>query len=261
MAKYDAFGREIGEDTLAGLGGGSVVEPVPQEPQSRPESIERPESEPVPATVRVPAPPPDPTVRQPHELWPKRRARPKRGLVLVTAVLVLMGVAIQAAVETGIDGVGDSNEVVTPLQPALIDQGDAEGSLLAPQRFGAAMDKLRSSGAGRLFNLRLASDRIDAQLVTGDGRIKITQVSPALKVRTLATVGGGSAVPSFSFEDVHPRAPQRLIRAAARKLDQPRKNVNYLVLTRFGTDLQWAVYFQNGRYALADAQGRIRRVY
>ena len=30
MPKYDAFGREIGEDTLAGLGGGSEVKPVPK---------------------------------------------------------------------------------------------------------------------------------------------------------------------------------------------------------------------------------------
>lgn len=30
MAKHDAFGREIGEDTLAGLGGGSEVKPAPE---------------------------------------------------------------------------------------------------------------------------------------------------------------------------------------------------------------------------------------
>ena len=122
------------------------------------------------------------------------------------------------------------------------------------------MDKLRASGDGRLFTVRLAADRIDAQVVNDEGRMRIAQISPSLDVRTIATVGGGSSVRTFSFEDVRAAAPQRLIRAAARKLDQPRRNVNYLVLTNFGTDLQWAVYFKNGRYAIADAQGRIKRV-
>ena len=263
MAKYDAFGREIGEDTLSGLGGGSVVEPVPQPDEPRAEPTELPASEPVVSAdpVQTVAAPPDPTIRQPGQMWPKRRSRPTGRMWRLAAVLVVIGFGIQLAVESGIDGVGDEDEVVTPLAPVGVDDGNKAATLLSPQRFGAAMDKLRSTDRGRLFNLRLAKDRIDAQLVTGDGRIRITQISPALELRTLATVGGGSGVPTFSLEDVHARAPQRLIRAGARRLDQPRRNVNYLVLTRFGTDLQWAVYFKNGRYAVADAQGRIKRVY
>jgi hypothetical protein len=261
VAKYDAFGREIGEDTLSGLGGRSVAEPVPDAGASRQEPAEVTAAPPETAP-----PPPAPPSRPPGQpLWPRRRPRPTRRMWRLAGVLVLIGFGIQAGVESGIDGAGERDTVVTPLQPVPLGEEPsdpaASRSLLTTRRFGAAMDKLRASGRGRLFTLRLAGDRIDAQVETADGKIRVVQVLPSLEVRTLTTVAGGFGVSTFSFEAVRAAAPQRLIRAAARRLEQPATRVNYLSLTPIGEELQWAVYFRNGRHAVGDAHGRIERVF
>jgi hypothetical protein len=243
VAKYDAFGREIGEDTLSGLGGGSVVE----QPSSDIETTAPPEE-------AVAAPPARPTP-------PRPARRPRRGRRLII-LLVLVGLGVQAAVRSDVDLGGDDRPAVTPLKPFVVADEPAKGaSLLTAKRFGAAMEKLRASGPGRLFTLRLAADRIDVQVDTPDGKIRVVQVSDALDVRTLTTVKGGFGLDTFGFDAVRPGAPPRLIRAAARRLGQPRRNVDYLVVTPFGDELRWAVYFKNGRYAIGDDRGRLERVY
>jgi hypothetical protein len=247
VAKYDAFGREIGEDTLSGLGGGSVVE----QPAS---DIETSTLADDPA---VAAPPPQPAAAR-----PPRSARRTRRSWRLAVFFVILGLGIQGAVRSGVDLDGDDTTAVAPAKPFVVGEEPAEGaSLLTAKRFGAAMDKLRASGPGRLFTLRLAADRIDVQVDTPDGKIRVVQVSRALEVRTLTTVQGGFGVDTFSFDAVRPGAPARLIRAAARRLHQPRSNVDYLVVTPFDDEISWAVYFKNGRYALGDARGRLQRVY
>ena len=250
MAKYDAFGREIGEDTLSGLGGGSPVEV----------------HEPAAARVEpTPGPKPKPAPR-------RRRGRP--GVTFVV-LLVMIGAAIEGFA-TG----GDGDEgAVDPgsLAPAVVDSGagagegagegvtpNAEGvtppSLIGAQQFGGALAALRSSELGRLTHLRVARDRIDAQMLTRNRKINVVQVSPSLEVRRLATTDA-VGLDSFGFGVVRPRAPSRLAREASRKLGVPRSEVDYLLFSRFGGDLQWAAYFRDGRHAVGNVDGRLRRVF
>jgi hypothetical protein len=236
VAKYDAFGREIGEDTLSGLGGGSpVATPAqPAEPSA-------PERTPKPAR--------------------RRRTRPGAGFVFL---IVLIGIAIQAFVTTGDDesAVAPAERGVTPNMKGVSPPLDKAESLAGAARFESAMASLRSADLGRLTHLRVARDRIDAQLLAGKGRIRIVQISPSLEVRTLATsVTGSRADDSFGYSVIRPRAPQRLARQAARRLGRSPSQVDYWVFSRFAGALQWAVYFRDARHAVGDIDGRLDRVF
>ena len=55
------------------------------------------------------------------------------------------------------------------------------------------MNRLRTGGYGRLGNLRVAPERIDATLVTKDGRLRQVQIVPGGAVRVIGTTGAGFA--------------------------------------------------------------------
>ena len=56
-----------------------------------------------------------------------------------------------------------------------------------------------------------------------------------------------------------PRAPQRLTRAAAKRVGRPVTAIDYLVPSRSDGKITWGAYFKNGAIFLADARGRITR--
>ena len=110
---------------------------------------------------------------------PPRRRRGGRGIgfVLLIAVFVFVvplvcgGVVIFNAVDGVSETVRDSLDATikaipaTPEAPAVPPKGVSGGSLVRRANFAAALAQLRASEL-RLTHLRLAPDRIDAQLLT-----------------------------------------------------------------------------------------------
>ena len=126
--------------------------------------------------------------------------------------------------------------------------------------FGAAIASLRGSGLGRLRTLRLAPERIDAQLVTADGRLRSVQVVPGGKRSNLSTSAPGfPTTATMSLGAINRGAPQRLARSAARRAGRPVSAIDYLVLVDIVGTASWVVYLKDGRSYLADAAGRIQR--
>ena len=296
MPRYDAFGREIGEDTLGGLGSGATAEPAVAEDGDPGATAQ---AAPTPLGVEAPglngAPTPQPveapvlTTPQPRSEGPSvtiplrpprsRRRRSGRGLTFVLlfvlfifiAPLVLGAVAIfntvddaTDATEAVRDGIAGGLEVApaTPAKPAVAPKGVAGRSLVRRANFAAALAKLRGSEL-RLTSLRLAPERIDAQLLTRGGRLRSQQVLPGGAVKRLGSDSGPGfdRTSTIPFALLNPRAPQRLARRGAAKLGVPVSTLQYLVPTNFGGMVTWAAYFKRARYVVGDAAGRYQRTY
>ena len=119
-------------------------------------------------------------------------------------------------------------------QATLPARGLSVTSLLRPAAFGKAMNRLRTGGYGRLTNLRVAPDRIDASMLTKDGRLRQVQVVPGGAVRVLGTSPTGFAgARTMALKGINRSAPSRLTRSAAGRLKQPASRVDYLVLSEF----------------------------
>lgn len=283
MADLDPFGRKKGEDPLASLGwnseGAADAEPAPEfradERATEPERPQRSTREHRPTRQRQ---------RGPRE--GSQAVRAVRGLVLLGIVVAVAGAAIASFVSSGVDEVERfvddlTTPQVTPASPdpevsAGRDQptlspppaarpagppvGLGRGSLLRPYAFGAALRKLRNGGYGRLTNLRVAPERIDATLLTKAGALRHLQIVPGGAVRQFGTGSTGfSGVPTMSLQGISAAAPQRLTRAAAERARVQPSRVNYLVYTQFAGTTQWNVYFKGGQIFSADASGRITR--
>jgi len=266
VPKYDAFGREIGEDTLGGLGSGATADPAPED--GSPAEPVAAEPEPTPAS--------QPRAEHRSDTGPARRLLSGgRWLIVLVSVLVLFVVPVVAGVVALVNTVGDATEVVrggikeglearpvTPAKPTVAPKGIAGRSLVRKANFAAALRNLRSSEL-RLRSLRLAPERIDVQLLTRDGRLRSQQVQPGRAIRQFGPDSG----PGFDQSNTIPfallkaGAPQRLARSGAAKLGVPVSTLQYLVPTLFSGKITWAAYFKRGRYVLGDASGRYQRSY
>jgi hypothetical protein len=295
MADLDPFGRKKGEDPLASLGwsgsadtsaepevaadDGRAAEPLTGLP-AEPERPPRPPREPRPRRERRP------TQGAPQF----RPGRAVRGLVLLAIVVAVGGSAIASLVGSGVDKAERfledfttpqaapppaSSEIPSGREPSAVDpepatparsappaipRGVGRGSLLRPFAFGAAIKRLRNGGYGRLTNLRVAPERIDAALLTKGGALRHVQIVPGGDLRQLGSATSGfSGVPTMSLAGIDAGAPQRLTRSAAERLGVGPSRVNYLVYTQFAGTAQWNVYFTAGQIFSADAHGRITR--
>ena len=298
MAELDPFGRKKGEDPLAALGWSGSEDTAAVEPEAAAGSDRT--DEPLAGLTAEPErpspsrPPREPRARRRERQETKRvQFGPGRfvsGLITLGIVVALGGAAISALVSSGVDKVERFvDDFTTPQaspppassetpsgreQPALDPEpappaqaapsanprGVGRGSLLRPFAFGAAIKRLRNGGYGRLTNLRVAPERIDAILLTKGGALRNVQIVPGGAVRQLGTATGGfRGVPTMSLAGINSGAPQRLTRSAAERLGVPASRVNYLVYTQFGGVAQWNVYFTGGQIFSADARGRITR--
>ena len=296
VAKYDAFGREIGEDTLGGLGSGASEDAAPVSDVSEDgfagldsgATAEPAPAAPAPSPLRVEpqayTPPPQPQPQpQPHAqrpsitipLHPQRRRRSGRGVFVVLfvififiATLVVGAVAIFNTVDDATEavrvGIEDSLKVapVNPAKPAVAPKGIAGRSLVRKANFAAALAKLRSSEL-RLTHLRLAPERIDVQLLTRGGRLRSQQVQPGGAIKQFGSDSGPGfdQTRTIPFARLKPGAPQRLARRGAAKLGVRVSTLQYLVPTLFSGRITWVAYFKRGRYVLGDAAGRYQRSY
>jgi len=155
---------------------------------------------------------------------------------------------------------GQSPAPAQPAAPSEPPVGLQRGSLLLRANFASALRKMRNGGYGRLTNLRVAPERINATFLTKDGRLRNVQFQPGGAVRDFGTSGPGfSGARTMSIASINASAPFRAVSSAAGRLKKPASKVNYLVYTAAFSGQPWGVYFKDGQYFRADGRGAITR--
>jgi pyruvate/2-oxoglutarate dehydrogenase complex dihydrolipoamide acyltransferase (E2) component len=262
VAEYDAFGRKIGEDPLEGLGwkaGGAAAPPAEAAGHAAPARAAEAAAPAAPEAAAPAAEPAAPPAARP--VFVRRRPRGRRPARGLARVLLVAGAAGALALYAG-----DASQEIRDSMPAAPEAtlrarppaGLQDGSLIRRASFGTAVARLRSAGLGRLTLLRVAPARIDARLLTRGGRLRNVQLRHDGELRDFgASAGGFGFVDTIPFSRVDLAAPERLARAASRRLGVLPARVDYLVLTTAG----WSVVFEGGRQFAADRAGRhLRRI-
>jgi hypothetical protein len=318
VPKYDAFGREIGEDTLQGLGGSPTPAPAESAWETRTErdeatwqaaeqvEVARQQAAADAADVQAErtedarqdaagasryTATPDEAQRTAHasqlsgvlsqaaaartsagtpSIGVRKRSAGKGCLIAFGVLLTILGVLTAAivglvnSVDVKTGGVsGPAKIIPDAIKPKPAPKGLGAGSLVRQDNFTAALTQIRTKGGGRLTHLRVAPDRIDAQLLTRAGRLRSVQVKPGGTLERFGPDSGAGFDQSTTipFARLNPAAPQRLARAGAERIGVPVATLQYLVPTKFNGRLMWAAYFTRGRYVLGDASGRFQRKY
>jgi hypothetical protein len=286
VPKYDAFGREIGEDTLSGLGGeGAGAAPTPEWTEAQvaeaaafgsaaPEA--RAAAPDAPAAPQ-PAPRPAPSVprfEMPATGAPVVHVRRRSGLgCFVGLVILLVVVAIPIlAVVSLVGSAGDAIDDITGVidsapDPAVPEaqepaakppSGITGSSMVAQANFGKALRRLDRAGLGSPTFIRLSPDRVDAQLSKGS-RQRSAQVDFEGDL-TRSPASPGSNLDAIAFSQIDRAAPARLVRGSAARYGVREKGINYLVLMPYpGEGHRWIAYFKNGTYVQGDRHGKVVR--
>jgi len=258
---YDAFGREIGDDPLKNLR--EVTNPVPpvEAPRAEVSAREPPTATPDPdveAWSAAHEPGPQPVVAPPLQfVRPRRRRRGGlAGLLVLAAIIGGLGLAANSVVEQGEDLIDRISPALPDAEPdAAPPTGLQARSLIREDNYAAALETLADSGLGRPASIRLAPERLDAQLLKG-GKLHIVQVTPDGELREFGTSDGSGR--TIAYAAIDPAAPERLVRRAATR-KSPARSINYLVISP-GPPLAVNAYFKSGRIVLGDAHGRVQRV-
>jgi hypothetical protein len=252
VPEYDAFGREIGEDTLAGLGGGEEPARAARAPQVAP-------PEPARATFKAPA-----------AGAPVARIRRRSGVGCLVALIALTAfaavpivalVGVVRSVEDTFDSPRfDPPSVpapVVPEPPAEPPTGISGRSMVARGNFGKALARL--DGMGRVTSIRLSPDRVDAQFVKGS-RQRSAEVGFEGELSRGPATAGGSGVATIALSQIDRAAPSRLVRGSAARFGVREKGIDYLVLMPWpGEGHRWVAYFKNGTYVQGDRNGKVVR--
>lgn len=253
MSERDAFGRGHDEDPLAGVGrrepafvatlAGHQRAPVTAEQPTVPHRLApgpSPETAELPVLARPAAPVP-----------PRARGRRRGGPRVMSRVLLLSIVAacVLIAPRAGsgvLDGIQDAirgqGETITRTVPV---EG---GSLL---RAGALQAALAGLPDGDVVLLRVAPDRIDAQVRVGD-RLHEVRVTSGGRVFDLPTPAAGRG----ARVRVDANAPARIVRTAARRAGRSAGDVASLLLVKVGGRTRWQLVFDDGLQYTASASGR-----
>jgi hypothetical protein len=316
VPKYDAFGREIGEDTLEGLGGSpaqpeSAWEQRTEREEATWEAAEAVEVARLDAAAtakdaqaertedarqqaagdsRWTAPPTDDAKKR--QLAARlsgvlsqaaggratgtptvtvRRSGAARGcLITIVVVLAIGGAALLGilslvnSVDINTDGI--EKAIKAPNAPQIAGpkpKGLEQDSLMRKANVAAALRQLSAMEDAKLTNLRLAPERIDATLLTNEGRLRHVQITPGGKLERFGSDGspGFDSVPTIPYSGLNPGAPQRLARRGAKEIGVPLTELQYAVPLYSSDQLTWAVYFTRSRYVIGDARGRFDRKY
>jgi len=141
-----------------------------------------------------------------------------------------------------------------------VPRGLSATSMLRQRNLGPALRSLRRAGLGQMRTLSIRPERLDAQLLTGGGRLRSVQ---RRYDGALQDFGAGSPgfnhLETIQFSKIDPAAPARLARSAAGRLKRPVSQVDYVVLTSFLGKPGWSVFMRNGKAFQGDARGRITR--
>jgi len=250
MPEHDAFVREIVEDTLAGLGGGSGSSQATAAPASGFDV----------AAAGAPV----------------VRVRRRSGVGCLVGLVVLLALVagpifalvgfVGSAEDTfdEITGVFDSAPDAERDVPAAPGQakppsGLTGASLVSRAGFGKALARLQKAHMGRIGFIRLAPERLDAQLVKGS-RQRSAQLDFEGELTRGPTAPGGAGLGSVAFSAIDRSAPARLVRSSAAQFRVREKGIDYLVLMPDpGEGHRWIAYFKNGIYVQGGRNGRVVR--
>ena len=307
MPKHDAFGREIGEDTLAGLGGGSEVKPAPEpaeatwqqrieQTEATWQAAERVEV----ARLETAADAADANAERTEDArqeaagdsrWtaPVTRAGKQRPMItlpvpgrlssgsarrrgrrvlffVVVGIIAVFAIPLLIAGFAIVNTVGDATREIdgalkiTRPELTVAPTGLAGKSLVREDRFGPAMRRLQEQGYGRLTNVRVAPERINAQFLTKDGGLLNVQLGYDGKLQSFGKSGTGFSPPTIPFSRVNTAAPERLTRRSAERVGKTPRQLDYMVLTQGGPKGNlWAVFFKGGGNVQGYPDGRVWR--
>ena len=285
MAEHDAFGRPIGEDPLDALRGATEPDADAERERAGAErarveaeraraavdrariEVERepvvPSApEPVVAASPMPEPEPEPAPVVRREYVRPRRRRGRGVVILLVFAIIIVG-AVPAVVGFVADEVRDRVDGVLdpPAQgeAARVPVGLERTSLIRRANFANALALLRRENLGRPLTVRVAPDRIDASLITGRGRVSQVQVTFSGSLRQFGSTDTGVRQPGIAIDRIDPGAPERLVRAGARRTDQAVREIDYVLLNP-GPGLPWGAYFKGGAIVQGNARGRLQRV-
>jgi hypothetical protein len=256
MPEYDAFGREIGEDSLAGW---RTAEPAasPAPPADPPAPAAQP---PVEAPPVAAAPRPEARARP----RPRTRRRPRVvSRLIVLLVVVVAGANLVAGASHKVKDAVDDLPTLSPpsaVTPKAAPAGLQPGSLIRAGELRRALAELRRRDIGRLQTLRLAPERIDAALLTRRSTLVSVQLRSDGEFQRFSESGGGFRhLDTMPYARLDPTAPQRLVRAAAERLHRPVSAIDYVVPSITDGKITWGAYFKGGAIFLANAHGTITR--
>ena len=155
-----------------------------------------------------------------------RKRSAGRGCLIAFVVLLAILGGLTAAIVGLVNSVdvktggtsGPAKIIPDAIKPKPAPKGLGAGSLVRQDNFTAALTQIRTKGGGRLTHLRVAPDRIDAQLLTGAGRLRSVQVKPGGTLERFGPDSGAGFDQSTTipFARLNPAAPQRLARAGRR---------------------------------------------
>lgn len=251
MGERDPFGREHGEDPLAGMGWRAPTEPAPAAAEAGPA-----------AAVRTPSPDPEPADPR---AWVSSAAR-RRGrfaglraasLVIRVAIIVAVGVVVAGGLVRVGGSIDDAIDPVQPLQAnpeaAPPPVGLDRASYLRSENLRGALARLR--GEGRVQSVRLAPDRIDARLVSTKRRV-VWSFRAGQDPRRVVGAPYYDFETTIALSQIDPTAPVRLVRAAAKRAHLSVDDVDYLYIQRNVGRARWVLYFKGGAHYTADRHGR-----
>jgi hypothetical protein len=271
VPEYDAFGREIGENTLAGLGGDSNAAPAPPRP---PEASPAPaEGWTEPATRTEPERPQQVTFSVPEgapvTVTPGAGRRRGRGLGCLVALLIAGAVAagpvigLIAFVGSATDAIDDVTDAIDPEVLELPDAvapptGIAGDSMIAHDNVARALREVRDQGFTRAKRIDARPDRLTVTVVKG-GRERAIVVSSEGGVERGEPSPANTAFGTFALAALDPAAPARLVRGAAKRYRVKAKGIDYVLADPESGGHEWRAYFKNGVYVEGDAKGRVIR--
>jgi hypothetical protein len=250
MGERDPFGREHGEDPLAGMGWRVPTETAPAAAEAAPA-----------AAVETPSPDPEPADPRAWVPAPARRGRRTglraASLVIRLAIIVAVGVVVAG----GLVRVGGSiDDAIDRVQPLQVDPESApppvgldRESYLRSENLRGALARLR--GEGRVQSVRLAPDRIDARLVSTKRRV-VWNFRAGQDPRRVVGAPYYDFETTIALSQIDPTAPARLVRVAARRAHLSVDDVDYLYIQRNVGRARWVLYFKGGDHYTADRHGR-----
>ena len=295
VPEYDAFGREIGENTLGGLAGeesksGASAQPArewtPEQladatsygasptptPTSTPTPVARPQPEPQATPQPQPAQFQQPQFEQPRIQSPAFQpqgipgARRRRSGVGCLVGLVILAAIIAIPVFAVVSVVDDASDTIDKVTGTIDDFGQQPAEPGKPPAGIAGRSMVAPANFAKAVQRLERSGMGQITLlrlaperldvqVAKGGRERSAQITYAGRFTRGPAVGGSSATP-LAYADIEPGAPARLVRGSRRFGVRPR-GINYLVLMDLpGIGKRWVAYFKNGVYVQGDQSGR-----
>jgi len=254
----DAFGREKGEDSLAGMGWSSSMGSSSATPTPTPTPIP---AQPAMSAGDLPPNGPAPAwTPGPRQSYTRRRRRSAFGVIVPLFVIGFIALGVGGSIfafNAGSDALDDFTSTIdaatnstTTTTTSTGRKGGASGtSLINAKALKAALAELPK---GDVELLRLAPDRLNANVIV-DGKMHVVQVTAGGEVTDIVTPATGRDAPI----KVNSAAPMRIARTAAKRAGRPVSEIDYLVLIHILGKDEWQLYFKgdNLHYA-ASANGK-----